>query len=83
VRTRERHGRLECGLGCGLECGLECGEVHFLSLGLDRCIRGTQGLAYKLADGLADGFRACESAGEKPIELQRSVQLGSNFEGPG
>jgi hypothetical protein len=37
--------------------------------------RGTQGLADKLADGLADGFRACESAGEKPIELQRSVEL--------
>jgi hypothetical protein len=46
-------------------------------------IRGTQGLAYKLADELADEIRACEPAGGQPIESCAPFQVNSNFEGPG
>jgi hypothetical protein len=48
-----------------------------------REIRGTQGLADELADGLADEIRACEPTGVQPIESCASFQVNSNFEGPG
>jgi hypothetical protein len=45
--------------------------------------RGTQGLADKLADELANEIRACEPAGGQPIESCAPFQVNSNFEGPG
>jgi hypothetical protein len=60
VRTRERHG---------MAVRLECGEVHFLSLGLDRCIVPGTRILYK-AGRLVTLYLSMKSdnslAGQKP-----------------